>query len=175
MFVYTHKKIRIQLFAQLRRELSSITIVTPFLQDFKFKPGQLLSDLLWKQAAYGAQITILTQPPPADHPSTFRTKYHLLEKLRIRKAEIIINPNIHAKMYIFRGKDGRIEILFGSANLTRGGLRELLEVVVLCAREEDVRQFESVCTEFLKNYNSRPLIRWKVTNNEEIHQIIGGL
>jgi phosphatidylserine/phosphatidylglycerophosphate/cardiolipin synthase-like enzyme len=81
-----------------------------------------VSDLLRRQLALGAEITVLTTPPPFNpKKNPYKDKLKLLEKLEADGIRVLLNERIHAKVYLFNDADDRRTTIVGSANLSHGG------------------------------------------------------
>ena len=75
------------------------------MQDYDFWGNGLLSNLLLRQLAYGAQITVMTTPPPGnkwEEESLLERKLRLLEELDSKGADVYVHPHLHAKAYLFQ-------------------------------------------------------------------------
>lgn len=105
------------------RLLNRATIISYGMQDYEFWGNGFLSDLLIKQLANGAQITVMTTPPPgtSGNNQAFKDKLMLLEELDKRGANIFVHPHLHAKAYLFKDSKDAEMVIVGSPNLTRRG------------------------------------------------------
>jgi phosphatidylserine/phosphatidylglycerophosphate/cardiolipin synthase-like enzyme len=102
--------------------LRSALIVTYAMQDYEFIGHGLVSDLLRRQLALGAEITVATTPPPySPKKNPYRDKLKLLETLEQDGIKVLINHRIHAKVYMFIDDRERLTAIVGSANLSHGG------------------------------------------------------
>ena len=122
------------------RSLSKATIVSYSMQDYDFWGNGVLSDLLVRQLAHGARITVMTTPPQgkSGRNQEFRRKLRLLEDLDKKGAEVYVHPDLHAKAYLFEDDRDDAMLIVGSPNLTEQGFgtrasgrRTLLELALL--------------------------------------------
>ena len=72
------------------RQLTKATIISFNMQDYDFWGNGYLSSLLLRQLAYGAEIVVMTTPPPGHtgKGAAFKEKLLLLEDLSRNGAEI---------------------------------------------------------------------------------------
>jgi phosphatidylserine/phosphatidylglycerophosphate/cardiolipin synthase-like enzyme len=104
------------------RLLRTAMIISYTLQDYEFTGHGLVSDLLRRQLALGAKITVLTTPPPFNpKKNPYKDKLRLLEKLEADGIRVLLNERVHAKVYLFSDADDRQTAIVGSANLSHGG------------------------------------------------------
>ena len=105
------------------RLLTKATIISFNMQDYDFWGNGRLSDLLIRQLAFGAQITVMTTPPPgtSGRNAAFRRKLHLLEELDKNGAAVYVHPHLHAKAYLFCDDADAQMVIVGSPNLTNAG------------------------------------------------------
>jgi len=96
----TGREISSEVLARFRRPQASIHIVSPYLQDYAFLGTSPLSTLLLNHLASGAQVTVLTTPPPGKKAEAQR-KYELLRRLHERGVRVLVNGRLHAKIYLF--------------------------------------------------------------------------
>jgi phosphatidylserine/phosphatidylglycerophosphate/cardiolipin synthase-like enzyme len=54
-----------------------------------------------------------------------------MERSRLRDVQIHLLPRLHAKFYVFDGRQGPVHLLIGSHNLTQGGVSANIEAGVL--------------------------------------------
>ena len=103
--------------------LSKATIISFNMHDYDFWGNGFLSSLLVRQIAYGAQITVMTTPPPGNNGKrdTFRRKLRLLEDLDKNGADVYVHPDLHAKAYLFQDDNDSAMVIVGSPNLTDRG------------------------------------------------------
>ena len=122
------------------RMLDTATIVSFNMQDYDFWGNGVLSSLLLRQLGYGAQITVMTTPPPGKTGAkdAFKQKLTLLEQLDKNGAYVYVHPDLHAKAYLFRDDRNEEMVIVGSPNLTDSGFgtrgshkRNLLELALL--------------------------------------------
>jgi hypothetical protein len=159
------------------RLLRSALIVTYTMQDYDFAGHGLVSDLLRRQLALGAQITVLTTPPPFDpKKNPYRDKLALLEKLEKDGVRVLLNERIHAKVYLFVDSDDRYTAIVGSTNLSYGGLgakptsgRTLLELSLLSVCPEIFQSTDSlVKTKILGDRDTMDFATWRSLNLGDI-------
>lgn len=126
------------------RLLSKATIISFNMQDYDFWGQGRLSHLLLRQIAYGALITVMTTPPPGNDgkKQAFRDKLQLLEVLVANGAEVYLNPDLHAKAYLFQDSQNSEMVIVGSPNLTSRGFGtkgsttpDLIELALLTGDE----------------------------------------
>lgn len=122
------------------RLLNKATIISYNMQDYDFWGNGVLSDHLIKQLANGAQITVMTTPPPgkSGKKTAFKRKLQLLEELDHKGATVYVHPDLHAKAYLFQDNQKAEMVIVGSPNLTRRGFGtkepnepDLLELALL--------------------------------------------
>lgn len=105
-----------------RYALKKALIITYTLHDYEFSGHGLLSTLLRHQVALGADITLLTTPPPGKGTKAgFKRKFDLLTALERNGITVFVNDNLHAKAYVFLDEREVETTIVGSANLTSGG------------------------------------------------------
>ena len=124
------------------RSLAKATIVSYGLQDYDFGGQRVLSELLRRQIAYGARVTVMTTPPQGSgRGQDFRRKLGLLEELDKNGADVYVHPDVHAKAYLFEDNASGAVVIVGSPNLTAPGFgthgtaRELLELALLSGEQ----------------------------------------
>lgn len=100
-----------------------MVIVSPFISDLAGETYEL-QDVLKKVNADRTRTYVVTQPPREPYQQTG------MELLRMSPfVEIRYNPDVHAKLYIcWHREEEESFALFGSGNLTSGGLRYNLEL-----------------------------------------------
>ena len=122
------------------RQLAKATIISFNMQDYDFWGNGRLSSLLLRQLALGAEIVVMTTPPPGatGEGTAFREKLSLLEDLQKNGAEVYLNERLHAKAYLFLDSNDSKMLIVGSANLTSSGFgrrgttsNDLLELALL--------------------------------------------
>ena len=122
------------------RQLTRATIISYNMQDYDFWGNGRLSSLLLRQLAYGAEIVVMTTPPPGATGSgtAFKEKLSLLEDLQKNGAEVYLHERLHAKAYLFSDSNDSRMLIVGSANLTSSGFGrrgttsdDLLELALL--------------------------------------------
>lgn len=101
----------------------SLVIVSPFISDLSGEPFSL-ENILIKAQKDRATIFVITQEP---HEEYHQRGLAVFE--RSPSVEIRYNPNIHAKLYICWSREEEDSFaLFGSGNLTIGGLKQNIEL-----------------------------------------------
>ena len=122
------------------RLLRKATIISYNMQDYDFWGNGRLSKHLLRQLALGAQVTVMTTPPPGNNGRrrAFKQKLALLEELDRNGAEIYLHTQLHAKAYLFQDDKQAEMLIVGSANLTSAGFgtrgageNDLLELALL--------------------------------------------
>ena len=120
--------------------LNKATIISYNMQDYDFWGNGVLSDHLIRQLANGAQITVMTTPPPGKSGTkkAFKRKLLLLEELDRKGADVYVHPDLHAKAYLFQDSQNAEMVIVGSPNLTSRGFGtkgssepDLLELALL--------------------------------------------
>lgn len=111
--------------------VSSVTaqtlfIVSPFISDLSGST-YTLKDVLDKVNSDRTRLYVITQPPREDYQ---REAVAILEQCQY--AEVRLNPDVHAKLYVCWSRDGSESFaLFGSGNLTLGGVRDNIELGIM--------------------------------------------
>jgi hypothetical protein len=101
----------------------ALVIVSPYISSLSGSAYKLES-VVKKVNADRTRLYVITQPPREEYQ---RAGLRLLEKCPY--AEIRYNPNIHAKLYIsWSPSENESFGLFGSGNLTEGGLKNNIEL-----------------------------------------------
>ena len=127
------------------RQLTRATIISYNMQDYDFWGNGRLSILLLRQLALGAEIVVMTTPPPGATGSgtAFREKLSLLEDLQKNGADVYLHERLHAKAYLFLDSDDSKMLIVGSANLTSSGFgrrgatsNDLLELALLTGESQ---------------------------------------
>lgn len=122
------------------RTLTKATIISYNMQDYEFWGNGRLSRLLGRQLAYGAEVVVMTTPPPGKngHKTNFRKKLVLLEELQRNGVQIYLHERLHAKAYLFLDSRNSTRLIVGSPNLTSRGFGQqtspsnnLLELALL--------------------------------------------
>ena len=140
------------------------------MQDHDFRGHGTLSSLISRQLAYGASFTVLTTPPPGQgNSTTFRRKLELLETLVRSGVYVFLNDRVHAKVFMFEEANGNTRSIVGSANLTRGGLEDLIELSWL---SESRSLFEKthifIETEIIGSRDTLEFETWRSINRESV-------
>lgn len=119
------------------RLLKKATIISFNMQDYDFWGHGHLSTHLLRQLALGAEVTVMTTPPPGKGDA-FRRKLTLLEELDRYGAIVYLHSQLHAKAYLFQDDQDSDMLIVGSANLTSSGFgtrgtggADLLELALL--------------------------------------------
>ena len=172
----TGKEIPLALYARLRRNLRCIYIVTPFLEDYEFFKKSPLSSFLLKHIAAGTSVFMFTTPPgsPPSSKQAFSMKYRLLDNLNAQGVEVHVNPQLHAKVFLFDEPPITKATIVGSANLTKPAMDERLEIALLSFNRELYERVLSIIRKFLNHDDTKPFLRWKVSEASKIKQIVGG-
>jgi hypothetical protein len=101
----------------------SLVVVSPYISELDGSAYDL-QDVLKKVVADRTRLYVITQPPREEYQ---RSSMAVLEKCP--KAEIRYNTDIHAKLYVcWSREESECFALFGSGNLTKGGLRHNIEL-----------------------------------------------
>lgn len=157
----TGRDISTELYARLRRPQNSIYIVSPYLQDYSFLNTSPLSSLLLNQLSVGTRVTILTTPPPGrPERSAAKTKYVLLRRLRDQGVRVLVNTELHAKIYLFEESVITRSVIMGSANMTSHAMNELLEVVIASYNHEFYKALFQIVIRFEDHRGTMDLTRW---------------
>jgi len=160
-----------------RYALKEAFIITYTLHDYEFTGHGLLSVLLRHQVTLGANITLLTTPPPGKGTRAgFKRKLNLLTALERNGITVFVNDNLHAKAYVFLDERGIETTIIGSANLTSGGLgvptspaKSWLEIALVTS---DVGVYGAtvriVTDSFLNDARTMDFASWSAINREKI-------
>jgi len=158
-------------------------VVTYTLQDYEFGMHRLLSTLLHRHTALGADITVLTTPPPGKGTkAAFKRKLDLLTDFVRDGITVFVNENLHAKAYIFLDERGVETTIVGSANLTSRGVgvphspeSNLIEMALVTwdtgVYNAVVRIIEN---EFLNDRKTTDFATWSALNIGKIAKARGG-
>lgn len=166
------------------RQLTRATIISYNMQDYDFWGNGRLSDLLLRQLAYGAEIVVMTTPPPGANGSgaAFKAKLSLLEDLQKNGADVYLHERLHAKAYLFSDSDDSRMLIVGSANLTSRGFGrrgatsdDLLELALLTGDS----QIYSSTLQFIEaklfgDSNTLAFSAWVGLNRFKVAQAKGG-
>lgn len=171
----TGRDISIALYARLRRPLKEIWIVTPFLQDYEFFRRSPLSTLLTKQLAEGVKVVLLTMPPEGTNGTrrAFSRKYTLLRRLAHQGAQIWLNRQLHAKVFMFDESQAIRACILGSANLTTAAMNERLEIALLSFNQQLYHDVMRIIRGFLIDSRTKSFFTWRVSKAAEIKRILG--
>lgn len=165
--------------------LTKAMIVSFNMQDYEFWGNGRLSDHLLRQLANGAQIKVLTTPPPGKtgSGSAFKNKLMLLETLDKFGAEVYLHDRLHAKAYLFEDENNGKRMIVGSPNLTAEGFGSggssgdgLLELALLTGDDLVFSTTASfIETDLLGNANTLEFATWVALNGSKIAQARGAL
>jgi phosphatidylserine/phosphatidylglycerophosphate/cardiolipin synthase-like enzyme len=157
------------------RLLRSALIVIYTMQDYEFVGHGLVSDLLRRQLALGARITVLTTPPPfSPKKNPYKDKLALLEKLERDGVVVLLNERIHAKVYMFVDSNDQHTVIVGSANLSHGGFgaksgKTLLEMSLLSNHPDAFRNTQSlVDSAIVADKDTMDFATWRSLNLADI-------
>lgn len=157
------------------RLLRSALIVTYTMQDYEFVGHGLVSDLLRRQLALGAKVTVLTTPPPfSPKKNPYKDKLILLEKLERDGIVVLLNERIHAKVYLFVDSNNQHTVIVGSANLSHGGFgtktsKTLLEMSLLSSHPDIFRNTKSLVDRtIVGDKDTMDFATWRSLNLAEI-------
>jgi len=118
-----------------RSNTQTLVIVSPFISDLVGSAYDLKS-ILDRLSADQARLYVITRPPSESYQYA---SMKLLEESPF--AEIRYNPDIHAKLYINWSRDERENYaLFGSGNLTHGGVQNNVELGMMLFGRGDGRK-----------------------------------
>lgn len=172
----TGKEIPRAIYARLRRNLQCIYIVTPFLEDYEFFGKSPLSWFLFKHVAAGTSVYMFTTPPgsPPTSQRAFVTKYRLLNSLNARGVKVQVNPQLHAKIFLFEEPAITKTTIVGSANLTVPAMNERLEIALLSFNRELYERVLIIIKKFLNHHDTKTFLRWKIGEAGRIKQVLGG-
>ncbi len=133
------------------KALQRATLVSYTLQDYDFWGQGTMTSLLRRQRANGAAITLLTTPPDGKPTrQEFRRKLLLLDELEQMGVTVYVNPDVHAKVYLFTDSQSKVSGIVGSTNFTMpalgskvAGARCLLELAWVTASPDLVKHTQS--------------------------------
>ena len=157
--------------------LKTATIVTYTLQDYVFDGHGSVSDLLRRQMAHGAEVTLVTTPPPYNpEKRPYRDKLALLETLAGDGIRLLLNEFVHAKVYLFTDTRDRRTAIVGSANLTHAALggsasnpKRLLELSWLSGSPDVyARTAAVVASRILSDRDTVDFATWRSNNTAAI-------
>lgn len=108
--------------AVLRVRPIRVCLVSPWITE---TDRGRVGDLVRHMRRSGAQLVVVTRP------ATLRAGEPVTELIeRLPSHQLLVNDQLHAKLYVCQEREGRGVALIGSANLTAGGAR-LSEVGLL--------------------------------------------
>jgi len=160
-----------------RYALKQAFIITYTLHDYEFTGHGLLSTLLRHQVTLGANITILTTPPPGKGTRAgFRRKFDLLTALERNGITVFVNDNLHAKAYVFLDERNVETTIIGSANLTSGGFgvptspaKNWLEIALVTSDAGVYDATVRIITDsFLNDARTLDFASWSAINRNKI-------
>lgn len=167
------------------RQLSKATIISYNMQDYDFWGNGRLSIHLLRQLSFGAQITVMTTPPPGNtgRGATFKQKLALLEELDKNGADIYLHTHLHAKAYLFQDINQSEMLIVGSANLTAAGFgtsgshhNDLLELALLTGDHVVYQSTAALIeTSLIGDANTLDFATWVANNYVKIAQAKGPL
>lgn len=135
--------------ATLRAAPKQICLVSPWLAE---KEHDRLGRLLGHARRHRAAVTIVTRP------SAVASGLALASLLgRESAVRVLVNDQLHAKLYVCQEHDGRGVALVGSANFTAGGAR-LAEAGVLVRPLADSRIIDDLAKVALSELGARPVV-----------------
>lgn len=98
-------------------QLRTARIVAPFATDVLYGSLGVLSEAMIEAKKRGCRVCLITRPPsPGDADVT--AKQRLLKSLHDEQIELFVNPQLHAKVYLFERDADRKFWAVGSHNLT---------------------------------------------------------
>jgi phosphatidylserine/phosphatidylglycerophosphate/cardiolipin synthase-like enzyme len=149
------------IYERFRRPQGSIYIVSPYLQDYAFLGTSPLSTLLLSHLASGAEVTLLTTPPPGSpEKATAKEKFRLLKQLNDRGVRVLVNNDLHAKIYLFEESSVTKSVILGSANMTTPAMERLLEIALVSYNHELYSGVNRIVARFEHDTRTVPLVRW---------------
>jgi phosphatidylserine/phosphatidylglycerophosphate/cardiolipin synthase-like enzyme len=158
----TGRDISLALYGRLRRSTAKCYVVSPFLQDYEFRPVETLSRFLGRYVDGGVDVTLLTRPPMGSRQE-IRRKWKLLEAMERVRIPVQVNPALHAKVYLFIDA-ARPMTLVGSANMTSGGMDKYVELALLSHNSDLASRVEAKVVRFLQMPTTQAWRRWSTLN-----------
>lgn len=165
------------------RQLTKATIISYNMQDYDFWGSGRLSSLLLRQLANGAEIVVMTTPPPGDGSGTaFKEKFSLLEELQRNGAEVYLHERLHAKAYLFLDNSNSMMLIVGSANLTSSGFGRgggtttdgLLELALLTGDPQIYSStLQVIGTKLFRDLDTMDFQAWVRLNRSKVAQAKG--
>ena len=171
--VVSGKQIPTALYAQLRRPLQRLFIVTPFLEDYEFFGRGPLSVFLSKQLSEGAGVTMLTMPPEGTNgtKSSFLRKYRLMHLFSTRGADVLFNRRLHAKVFLFDETEITKACILGSANLTTAAMNDRLEIAIFTYNRKLFDEVLAIVYKFMNDPTTMTFMQWKHREATKIRAI----
>lgn len=165
------------------RQLTKATIISYNMQDYEFWGNGHLSGLLLRQLALGAEIVVMTTPPPGASGSkrAFKEKLLLLENLQKNGAEVYLHERLHAKAYLFLDSNDSKMLIIGSANLTSRGFGrpgttsdDLLELALLTGDSQTYSAtLQVIEAKLFGDSNTLDFASWARLNQSKVAQAKG--
>jgi len=153
-------KFRDQLNASLAMPTwQAIWLVSPFASDVReWRLGRgALSSMLSRQAAEGKKITFITRPPDSTNEVD---KARFLTQLEIDQVTVLVNADLHAKIYLFE-EEARCRWFLGSHNLTVAGLSRWRDVTLTGYRKPEYQEAKQAMDMIQSHRNTMPFHLWK--------------
>ncbi len=165
------------------RQLTKATIISYNMQDYDFWGNGRLSNLLLRQLAFGAEIVVMTTPPPGatGTGTAFRDKLSLLEDLQKNGADVYLHERLHAKAYLFSDSNDSRMLIVGSANLTSSGFgrrgansSDLLELALLTGDSQIYTStLQVIEAKLFGDSDTLDFAAWLVQNRSKVAQAKG--
>ena len=158
------------------RILKEALIISFNMQDYDFWGRGRLSNLLRRQLANGARVTLMTTPPENRKKKIIKSKLILIEELDRYGVNVFLHERLHAKAYLFVDERGTTTTVVGSANLTKGGFGirgvptdSLLELALITSNPEVHRTTaEVIQNKLLGDSDTFDFATWVVVNRKKI-------
>jgi hypothetical protein len=155
-------KLRAQLFNELvNPNLKRVWLVSPFVTDvgnLTISSGQL-SARIGRERKRGVEVTLITRPPSANEG--IASKREFLDRLERDGVQVLVNQNLHAKIYLFDAAPATMKWYLGSHNLTEGGLGKWREASMYGSREAEYRQAHNAMVSVREDRKTEPYNIWK--------------
>ncbi len=173
VLIHATKDIRLQLFRNLARPQTRVVMVSPFLQDVEMAVSKTLRIFVEQQVRSRAEVEVLTTPP-GGKPPEFRRKYELLKSLELLGTKIFVNHKLHAKAFCFNNEDSLFATILGSANLTKSGLYDNLELALVSGRHGVYHSVMAWVRIFMRDQETTNFVVWQLKNSLAIKTALGG-